>query len=55
MTPLVYFKLQVKNLLKDYQTKTIYVDEVDGHSYFRYAPKYFDIDRIFSEYDWDIK
>jgi hypothetical protein len=53
MTPIDYFKLQAKNLFKDYQTKTSYTDEVDGLSYFTYSPKYFDIDSIFLEYDWD--
>ena len=53
MTPLDYFKLQAKNLLKDYQTKTSQTDEALGISYFSYSPQYFDIDRIFVEYDWD--
>jgi hypothetical protein len=53
MLPLDYFRLQAKNLFKDYQTQTTYVDEADGHTYFAYSPKYFDIDRIFVEYDWD--
>lgn len=48
-----YFKAQAKKLLKDYKTRTSYVDEVDGHSYFSYTPTFFDIDRIFLEYDWD--
>lgn len=48
-----FFKLQAKNLLKDYKTKTPYVDEVDGNTYFNYNPKYFDIDRILVSYDWD--
>jgi len=51
MTPIDYFKLQAKNLFKDYQTKTPYIE--DGFSYFNYSPKHFDIDRIFVEYDWD--
>jgi hypothetical protein len=53
MKPLVYFKLQAKNLFKDYQTKKPHVDEALGITYFDYTPKYFDIDRIFNEYDWD--
>lgn len=53
MTPVDYFKLQAKNLFKDYKTQTSYIDKVDGHSYYTYAPKYFDIERIFLEYDWD--
>jgi hypothetical protein len=53
MKPLVYFKLQAKNLYKDYRTKKPHVDEALGITYFDYTPKYFDIDRIFNEYDWD--
>ncbi len=53
MTHVEYFKLQAKNLFKDYQTQTSYIDEVDGNSYFTYVPKYFDIERIFLDYDWD--
>lgn len=53
MTPVDYFKLQAKNLFKDYKTQTSYIDKVDGNSYYTYTPKYFDIDRIFLEYDWD--
>ena len=42
-----YFKLQAKNLLKDYQTR--YLSE-DGDIY-EYEPKFFDIVGIFLEYD----
>ena len=41
-----YFKLQAKNLLKDYQTR--YLSE-DGNIY-EYEPKFFDIVGIFLEY-----
>lgn len=41
-----YFKLQAKNLLKDYQTR--YLSE-DGEIY-EYEPKFFDIVGIFLEY-----
>lgn len=53
MTHIEYFKLQAKNLFRDYKTQSSYIDEVDGHSYYQYAPTYFDIDRIFLEYDWN--
>ncbi len=53
MTYIEYFKLLAKNLSKDYKTKTPYIDDVDGNTYFNYNPKYFDIDRILVEYDWD--
>ncbi len=55
MSPVDYFKLQAKNLLKDYQTQTPKIDQVDGVTYLTYSPTYFDIDRIFLEYDWDEK
>ena len=51
MTPIDYFKLQAKKLLKDYKTQSI-VDEGD-YTYYTYSPTFFDIDRIFVEYDWD--
>lgn len=48
-----YFKLQAKNLYRDYQTKQPYIDDVDGQTYYQYSPKYFDIDQLFVDYDWD--
>lgn len=53
MSPVDYFKLQAKNLFKDYKTQIPYLDQVDGFTYFTYTPSYFDIDRIFLEYNWD--
>lgn len=53
MSRVNYFKAQAKKLFKDYKTRTSYIDEVDGRSSFSYSPTYFDIDRIFLEYDWD--
>ncbi len=53
MTHIEYFKLQAKNLFRDYKTKTSHVDEADGNSYYKYDPKYFDVDAIFVDYDWD--
>lgn len=50
MKPLVYFKLQAKNLFKDYKTQTTQVDGEGGHSYFAYKPKYFDIDQVFEDF-----
>jgi hypothetical protein len=61
MTPIEYFKLQAKNMFRDYKTQTSYIDDVDGNSYFKYDPKYFDIDSIFLSYHgffdegWDEK
>ena len=53
MSPVDYFKLQAKNLLKDYQTQTPEIDKNNGFTYYSYFPTYLDIDRIFLEYDWD--
>jgi hypothetical protein len=53
MRPIEYFKLQAKNLFRDYKTQTSYIDDVDGNSYYKYDPTYFDIDGIFVDYDWD--
>lgn len=51
MLPVDYFKLQAKNLLKDYKTQTL-VDEGEI-TYYTYSPSFIDINRIFVEYDWD--
>lgn len=48
-----YFKLQAKNLLRDYKSRTSYVDKSTGAVVLcQYAPKFFDIDGIFLDYDW---
>ena len=53
MTPIDFFKLQAKNLHKDFKTQTSYFDaEVNGDRY-RYNPKYFDIDGLLLDYDID--
>lgn len=48
-----YFKLQAKNLYKDYKTKMPYIDKADGFTYYNYTPEYFDVDRILLEFDYD--
>lgn len=53
MKPVDYFKLQAKNLFRDFKTKTPYRDEADGNTYYQYEPKYFDVDAIVLDYDWD--
>lgn len=53
MKPIDFFKLQAKNLHKDYKTQTSYVDaEMNGNRY-KYSPKYFDIDGLFLDFDSD--
>ncbi|HAU1234320.1 TPA: hypothetical protein ACMWW0_001971 [Legionella pneumophila] len=53
MTYLEYFKLQSKNLLKDYKTKTSCFDSAIGDYLYQYKPKYFDIEEIIVAYDVD--
>jgi hypothetical protein len=49
-THIVYFKRQAKNLFKDYQTQTSYINNIDGNTYYKYDPRYFDIDSIFLDF-----
>lgn len=53
METIDFFKLQAKNLYRDYKTKTPYIDKVDGFTYYNYTPVYFDVDRILFEFDYD--
>ena len=53
MTPLHYLKRQSKKLIKDYKTKTSYIDKIDGYTYYKYDPKYFDMDSIVCDFDID--
>lgn len=47
MEPIDYFKLQAKNLFKDYKTQTPPTSE----DYYGYDPRYFDIPGIFFAFD----
>lgn len=53
MDPIAYFKLQSKNLFKDYKTQ--YVSEVyeDGGNLYDYRPHYFDVNGIVVDFDID--
>ena len=53
MKEIEYFKLQAKNLFRDYKTKIPYFDKATGYTFYKYSPKYFDIDEIFLSFDWD--
>lgn len=55
MTPITYFKLQAKNLLKDYKTKEPVFDETINDYLYEYSPTYFDVDRIILEHNLDEK
>lgn len=53
MQPIEYFKLQAKNLFRDFKTKEPYIDPIDGNSYYKYSPEFFDVDAIVLAFDWD--
>lgn len=53
MTHIEYFKLQAKNLFRDYKTKTQYFDKAIDSYLHKYNPKYFDIEEIILAYDLD--
>ena len=53
MQPIEYFKLQAKNLFRDYKTQYAYLVDADGTSHYTYKPKYFDVDGIVLDYDLD--
>ena len=51
MKPIDYFKLQAKNLYRDYKTQYAYQVDADGTKHFTYKPKYFDMDEIFLDFE----
>ena len=51
MSHIEFFKLQAKNLFKDYQTKKKSPDAAIGD--YEYDPKYFDIEGIILHFDID--
>jgi len=53
MTHTEFFKLQAKNLFRDYQTKKKVFDQEIGGYFYEYIPKYFDIVSILSYFDID--
>ncbi len=53
MKPIEYFKLQSKNLFKDYKTQYPVFDESLDLTIYNYTPTYFDIDQIFLDFDCD--
>lgn len=52
MNHIDYFKLQARNLHRDYKTQEPYME--NGKKYYRYHPKYFDIDAIFTDWCEDL-
>ncbi len=53
MNTIDYFKLQAKNLHKDFKTKTPVVDKTTTVFLYKYTPKYFDVEMIISDFDID--
>ncbi len=53
MNTIDYFKLQAKNLHRDFKTQTLVVDKETGGLQYEYSPKYFHIDHLISDFDID--
>ena len=53
MNTIDYFKLQAKNLYKDFKTKTPVLDKTTTAFLYEYTPKYFDIEMIISDFGID--
>lgn len=53
MNTINYFKLQAKNLYRDFKTKKPVFDNSIGGFLYEYTPKYLDIDRIVCDYELD--
>jgi hypothetical protein len=53
MNTIDYFKLQAKNLHKDFKTKTPVLDKTATAILYEYTPKYFDIEMVIADFDID--
>jgi hypothetical protein len=53
METINYFKLQAKNLHRDFKTQAPLVDKTIGNFRYEYSPKYFQIYDIISDFDID--
>lgn len=53
MNTIDYFKLEAKNLHKDFKTQTPPVDKTTTAFLYEYTPKYFDVEMIISDFDID--
>lgn len=53
MNTIDYFKLQAKNLHKDFKTKTSVVDKTTTAFLYEYTPKYFDVEMVISDFGID--
>ncbi len=52
MTHLEYFKQQSKNLFRDWKSRAEVVED-DGFSYYKYEPKFFDVEDILFHFEID--
>lgn len=53
MNTIDYFKLQAKNLHKDFKTKTPVLDKTATAFLYEYTPKYFDIEMVIADFGID--
>lgn len=53
MNTIDYFKLQAKNLHKDFKTKIPVSDSEKTAFLYEYSPKYFDVEMVISDYNLD--
>lgn len=53
MKTIEYFKLQAKNLYKDFKTQKPYFDPALGDNLYEYEPKFFDVDALITDFDID--
>ncbi|MCP2025742.1 hypothetical protein L1276_000882 [Flavobacterium sp. HSC-32F16] len=53
MKTIEYFKLQAKNLYRDFKTQKPYYDPTYGRDLYQYTPKYFDVDALALDFDID--
>ncbi|MES2239410.1 MAG: hypothetical protein V4497_04045 [Bacteroidota bacterium] len=53
MKTIEYFKLQAKNLHKDFKTQKPYFDSTLGDNLFAYSSKFFDVDAVVTDFDID--
>jgi len=53
MQTIEFFKLQAKNLHKDFKTQKLYFDSTYDRDLYEYAPKFFDIEALLNDFDID--
>jgi len=53
MNTIDYFKLQAKNLHKDFKTKISVVDKTTTAFKYEYTPKYFDLEMVIADFNID--